>query len=36
VIDATGEEVMVGDAEALDVRTLPDGRVLFVLDHLPQ
>ena len=33
VIDATGEEVMVGDAEALDVRTLPDGRVLFVLDH---
>ena len=36
VIDATGEEVMVGDAEALDVRTLPDGRVLFLLDHLPQ
>lgn len=36
VIDATGEEVMVGDAEALAVRTLPDGRVLFVLDHLPQ
>lgn len=36
VIDATGEEVMVGDAEALDVRTLPDGRTLFVLDHLPQ
>ncbi len=36
VIDATGEEVMVGDAEALDVRTLPDGRVVFVLDHLPQ
>ena len=36
VIDATGEEVLVGDAEALDVRTLPDGRVLFVLDHLPQ
>ncbi len=35
VIDATGEEVMVGDAEALDVRTLPDGRTLFVLDHLP-
>lgn len=36
VIDATGEEVLVGDAEALDVRTLPDGRTLFVLDHLPQ
>lgn len=35
VIDATGEEVMVGDAEALDVRSLPDGRTLFVLDHLP-
>lgn len=35
VIDATGEGVMVGDAEALDVQLLPDGRVLFVLDHLP-
>lgn len=33
VIDGTGTEVMVGDAEALDVRTLPDGRVVFVLDH---
>jgi hypothetical protein len=33
VIDATGEELMVGDAEALDVRQLPDGRVVFVLDH---
>ncbi|HEY7577549.1 MAG TPA: fasciclin domain-containing protein [Acetobacteraceae bacterium] len=32
-IDATGEELMVGDAEALDVRKLPDGRVLFVLDQ---
>ena len=32
-IDATGEELMVGDAEALDVRKLPDGRVIFVLDH---
>jgi uncharacterized surface protein with fasciclin (FAS1) repeats len=32
-IDATGEELMVGDAEALDVRKLPDGRVVFVLDH---
>lgn len=33
VIDGTGEELMVGDAEALDVRMLPDGRVVFVLDH---
>lgn len=33
VIDGTGEELMVGDAEALDVRLLPDGRVVFVLDH---
>jgi hypothetical protein len=33
VIDGTGGELMVGDAEALDVRTLPDGRVVFVLDH---
>jgi uncharacterized surface protein with fasciclin (FAS1) repeats len=32
-IDATGEEVLVGDAEALDVRTLPDGKVIYVLDH---
>ena len=32
-IDATGEELMVGDAEALDVRKLPDGRIMFVLDH---
>ena len=32
-IDATGEELMVGDAEALDVRKLPDGRMMFVLDH---
>ena len=32
-IDATGSEVMVGDAEALDVRRLPDGRMMFVLDH---
>ncbi len=32
-IDATGEELMVGDAEALDVRRLPDGKVIFVLDH---
>jgi len=32
-IDATGEELMVGDAEALDVRRLPDGKVIYVLDH---
>ncbi|MGH6894222.1 MAG: fasciclin domain-containing protein [Dongiaceae bacterium] len=32
-IDATGEELMVGDSEALDVRRLPDGRVIYVLDH---
>jgi uncharacterized surface protein with fasciclin (FAS1) repeats len=33
IIDATGEELMVGDAEALDVRRLPDGKVIYVLDH---
>lgn len=32
-IDATGEELLVGDAEALDVRRLPDGKVIYVLDH---
>ena len=32
-IDATGEELLVGDAEALDIRHLPDGKVIFVLDH---
>src|SRR5262245_3344766 len=32
-IDATGEELMVGDSEALDVRKLPDGKVIYVLDH---
>jgi hypothetical protein len=32
-IDATGEELLIGDAEALDVRRLPDGKVLYVLDH---
>jgi uncharacterized surface protein with fasciclin (FAS1) repeats len=32
-IDATGEELLVGDAETLDVRRLPDGKVIFVLDH---
>lgn len=34
VIDSTGSEVMVGDAEAVDIRQLPDGRMLFVLDHV--
>lgn len=32
-IDATGEELLVGDSEALDVRRLPDGKMIFVLDH---
>jgi Fasciclin domain len=32
-IDATGSELLVGDAEALDVRRLPDGRMIYVLDH---
>jgi uncharacterized surface protein with fasciclin (FAS1) repeats len=32
-IDATGEELLVGDSEALDVRSLPDGRMIYVLDH---
>jgi len=32
-IDATGEELMVGDSEALDVRKLPDGKVMYVLDQ---
>jgi len=32
-IDATGEELMVGDAEVLDVRALPNGRTMYVLDH---
>lgn len=32
VIDATGGEIRVGDAEAIEVRTLPDGRLLFILD----
>jgi hypothetical protein len=32
-IDATGGELMVGDAEAIDVQTLPDGRVIYVLDQ---
>ena len=31
-IDATGGELMVGDAEAIDVRTMSDGRVIYVLD----
>ena len=32
-IDATGGELMVGDAEAVDVKTMPDGRVIYVLDQ---
>lgn len=32
VIDATGGEIHVGDAEAVEIRTLPDGRTLFILD----
>lgn len=32
VIDATGGEIHVGDAEAIEIRTLPDGRALFILD----
>ncbi len=31
-IDATGGELMVGEAEALDVGGMPDGRVIFILD----
>ncbi len=32
VIDATQGEVIVGDAEAIEIRALPDGRMLFILD----
>jgi uncharacterized surface protein with fasciclin (FAS1) repeats len=32
-IDATGEELMVGESEAIEVRSLPDGKVIYVLDH---
>jgi hypothetical protein len=32
VIDATQGEVIVGDAEAIEIRELPDGRTLFILD----
>lgn len=32
VIDATGGDIRVGNTEAIEVRTLPDGRTLFVLD----
>jgi len=32
VIDATEGEVIVGDAEAIEIRELPDGRTLFILD----
>lgn len=33
IIDATGEELLVGESEALDVRRLPDGKMIYVLDH---
>jgi hypothetical protein len=32
VIDATGGDIRVGDTEAIEIRTLPDGRSLFILD----
>lgn len=32
-IDATGGELMVGDSEAIDVKTLPNGHVVYVLDQ---
>lgn len=32
VIDATEGEIIVGDAEAIEIRALPDGRTLFILD----
>lgn len=32
VIDATDGEIVVGDAEAIEIRALPDGRTLFILD----
>jgi hypothetical protein len=33
VIDATGGDIQVGDTEAVEIRMLPDGRSLFILDH---
>jgi Secreted and surface protein containing fasciclin-like repeats len=33
-IDATSGEIHVGDAEAIAVQTLDDGRVIFVLDDI--
>ena len=33
-IDATSGETHVGDAEAIAVQTLDDGRVIFVLDDI--
>lgn len=33
-IDASGGEIHVGDAEAIAVQTLDDGRVIFVLDDI--
>jgi hypothetical protein len=32
-IDATGGELIVGAAEAIDVQTLPDARVIYILDQ---
>ncbi|HWA50431.1 MAG TPA: fasciclin domain-containing protein [Dongiaceae bacterium] len=34
VIDATGGDIQVGDTEAIEIRALPDGRSLFILDHV--
>ena len=33
-IDATRGETQVGDAEAIALQTLDDGRVIFVLDDV--
>jgi hypothetical protein len=33
VIDATGGDIQVGDTEAIEIRALPDGRSLFILDQ---
>ena len=33
-IDATGTEIHVGDAEAIAVQKLDDGRIIFVLDDI--
>lgn len=34
VIDGTGGDIQVGDTEAIEIRALPDGRSLFILDHV--